>query len=167
MKNQPPFEIRENGKEFVFQESLAQTLYASTLYTLGYSSLAVAVSNLCGLRPLPLLSMLASLAWIAIMLTAIISGCRKNGIRQHFGNALAHFVRNRFARFQTDDAGGLNLVFGCRIGGMRHHFLVVKPEGIATVTADNKATSRGKKTTGMSPFGSIHDPSCLMAFAIS
>jgi hypothetical protein len=133
MKQKAYFETREGGTEITYREPLGQTLFAATLYTIGYSCLIVAFLNLLFLRPLPLSCLLASLAWIAIMLFAVGSGCRRNGVRQHFGNVLGNFIRNRFAQFVADASVGSILSFGYRCGNKRHYFLKVRSKGITLV----------------------------------
>ncbi len=133
MKQKAYFEISEGGREITFKEPLGHVLFTAILYTIGYSCLIVAFLNLLFLRPMPLSALLASLAWIAIMLTAVVSGCRRNGTRQHFGNVLGNFVRNRFAQFGVDDSGNPILSFGYRCRTKRHYFLKVKSNGITSV----------------------------------
>jgi len=133
MKQKAYFETLEGGTEITYREPFGQMLFGATLYTIGYSCLIVAFLNLLFLRPLLLSCLLASLAWIAIMLSAVGAGCRRNGFRQHFGNVLGNFIRNRFAQFVADASVGSALCFGYRYGNKRHYFLKVNSKGITSV----------------------------------
>jgi hypothetical protein len=133
MKQKEYFKTSDGGREITFKEPMGQVLFGAILYLIGYSCIVVAFLNLLFLRPLPLICLLASLAWISIMLTVVGSGCHKNGTRQHLGNVFGNFVRNRFARFAVDASGNSVLCFGYRCGPKRHYFLKVKPRGITSV----------------------------------
>ncbi|MFA4945470.1 MAG: NfeD family protein [Lentisphaeria bacterium] len=133
MKEKAYFHTIDGGKEITFKESVGQLVFVGILYAIGYTCFFVALLNLFVLRPLPLSGLLSSVAWIAIFLSAVVSGCRKNGTRQHFVNVLGHFIRNRFAQFMSDDAGGSILCFGYRCGTRRYYFLKLRPNGINSV----------------------------------
>ena len=133
MRQKIYFEIQEGSHEFTYRESLGQMLFAAAMYAIGYFCLIVSFLNLLILRPLPLICLLASLAWIAIMLSSVMSGCRRNGFRQHFGNVLGNFARNRFAQFVADASMGSVICFGYRCGNKRHYFLKVNSKGITSV----------------------------------
>jgi hypothetical protein len=124
------------GKEMTFEGSLGQCLLIGVARAVGYSCFVVAVLNVLYalfLQPLPLRSLLASLAWIAIISALHISGCRKNGIRQHLVNFFGSCVRNRFAVFASDGSGESILCFGYVFASERYYLLKLRSKGIRTV----------------------------------
>ena len=133
MKQKACFHIVADGKEITFKEALFQIVFVSIMYAIGYSCFLVAILNLLFVRPLPLGSLLASLAWITIIVVTFVSGCRKTGIRQHLVNILGNFVRNRFAIFMSDDSGESLLCFGYPFASQRHYFLKVRSKGTFSV----------------------------------
>ncbi|MGD1086438.1 MAG: NfeD family protein [Verrucomicrobiota bacterium] len=120
-------------REIIFRESLGSVLFGGILYGIGCSFFFLAIANLLFVRPLPLIALLASLAWIAIIVGPLISGCRRTGTRQHLGNVLGNFIRNRFAEFTSADPGQPTLCFGYKYGSRRHYFLKLRANGIKSV----------------------------------
>ena len=133
MQENAYFQISADGKEITFNERLGQVLFVWAAYLIGSAFFLLAIYNLLFARPFPLVSLLASVAWIAIMLAFIVPGCRRNGIRQQFINVVGSCVRNRFAEFTSDDSGTPILGFGYKLGSTRHYTLKLRPEGIASV----------------------------------
>jgi hypothetical protein len=127
------FQTVANGREIVFRESLVNVVFSGVLYGIGYYFFFLAIANLLFVRPLPLIAFLASLAWIAIIVGPMVSGCRRIGARQHLGNVLGNFIRNRFAEFTSADFGESTLCFGYKYGSNRHYFLKLRAKGIKSV----------------------------------
>jgi hypothetical protein len=127
------FQTVAGGREITFRESLRQVVFNGILYGIGYSFFFLAIVNLLFVRPLPLIAILASLAWIAIIVATLVLGCRRTGIRQHLGNVLGNVIRNRFAEFTSSDSGESILCFGYKCGSTRHYFLKLRSKGINSV----------------------------------
>ncbi len=133
MQQKAYFQTVAGGREITFKEPFGPVVFVAILYAIGYSFFFVAILNLLFVRPLPLIGLLASLAWIAFIVAIVVSGCRRTGIRQHVVNVLGKFIRNRFAEFASDDSGESILCFGYRIRATRRYFLKVRPKGITSV----------------------------------
>jgi hypothetical protein len=133
MKRKTYFKTVSGGKEITFRESLGQLLFVGVLYIIGYSFFFVAIFNLLFVRPLPLITLLASLIWIAFIVALFVSGCRRTGARQHLANILGNFILNRFAIFTSDDSGDSILAFGYKLGSKRNYFLKLRAKGITSV----------------------------------
>ena len=125
--------VLPGGKEITFQESLSEVMWAVFFYGIGYVFLLLAILHLALVRPVEPFGLLASLAWIAIMVLHFVFGCRRLGTRQHLGNVRSNFIRNRFAQFAPDASGEPMLCFGCQTGSTRHYFLKLRPKGIKSV----------------------------------
>ncbi len=121
------------AREFTFRESLGPAVFSAILYGIGYAFFFLAIANLLFVRPLPFIGLVASVVWIAFSLGPLVSGCRKTGIRQHLGNLLGNFIRNRFAEFISTASGDSILGFGYQRGSTRHYFLKLRSRGITAV----------------------------------
>jgi hypothetical protein len=127
------FQTVAGGREMTFEEPLGNVVVSVILYGIGYSFFLLAMANLLFVRSLPLVSLLASLAWITIIIGSLVSGCRRMGTGQHLGNVLGSFLRNRFAEITSADSGEPILCFGYKCGSRRHYFLKLRSKGIKTV----------------------------------
>ena len=126
------YQISLDEKEFTYNESLSEAVFAGVLYTIGYAALVAAVFNLIAVRPLPVSGLAGSILWIAFIGATIIPNCRKRGVRQHFVHVLGNFVRNRFAVI-SEQEGVQTITFGYRFHGNRHRILQVRTDGITEV----------------------------------
>ncbi len=133
MQNRVYFQTIAGGREIRFEESVAEVVFSVVVYGIGYSFFFLAIANLLFVRPLPLIATLASLAWIAVIVGPLVSGCRRVGTTQHLGNVAAHFLRNRFVAATSVDSGEPILCFGYRCGSIRHYFLKVRSKGVKSV----------------------------------
>jgi hypothetical protein len=133
MRQQTYFRTVADGKEIAFKETLGHVLFLGLGYAIGYGCFLIAILNLLFARPLEIVSLLASLAWIAIIATLTISECRKSGVRQHLVEVLGSLVRNRFAEFASGNSGEPILGFGHKLGSTRHYSLKLRPGGITAV----------------------------------
>jgi hypothetical protein len=127
------FQTLADGREITFKESLANALFSLILYGIGYSFFFLAVANLLFVRPLPLIGLLASLAWITIMVVPLVSGCRKVGTAQYLGNVLGNFLCNRFVQITSADSGEPMLCLGYRCRSRRHYSLKLRSKGIKLI----------------------------------
>jgi hypothetical protein len=133
MRRTPSFQTIPGGREFVFKEALGEVISVGILYAISYGCFLIGILNLLFVRPLPPMSLVASLVWIALVVAITVSGCRRTGRRQYFVNALGSIVRNRFFEFTSDDCGKPVLGFGYKFRAQRHYFLKLRPEGIVSV----------------------------------
>ena len=133
MRSKTNFNLSADGKEFTFEESLGGVIFISIISVIGGFGFIASIFNLLIVRPLPLGGLIASLAWIALMSSIVVSGCRKMGIRQYLVQWLGEFVRNRFAIFNTDETGTVTISFGYKVNTSRHYLLKVIANGITRV----------------------------------
>jgi hypothetical protein len=127
------FQTVAGGREITFKESLTNLFVSVILYGIGYSFFFVAIANLLFVRPLPPITLLASLAWITIIIGPLVTGCHRLGTAQHLGNVLGTFLRNRFVEVTSLDSGEPILGLGYRCGSRRHYFLKLRSKGIKSV----------------------------------
>jgi hypothetical protein len=133
MRQRAYFRTVADGKEITFKESLGEAVFLGILGAIGYGCFFIAILNLLFVRPMNIISLLASLAWIAIVVALTVSECRRTGVRQHIVNILGFIVHNRFAEFTSDSSGDPILGFGYKLGSTRHYSLKLRPGGITAV----------------------------------
>ena len=124
------FKTLPGGKEIVYREPFGEMVFVIIIYTIGFAGLYFAIHNLLFVRPLPLIGLLSSLAWIAFISALVISGCRRTGALQNLINFIGTFVRNRFVEVATNDAGVPILCFGYKFAYRRYYFLKLRTDGI-------------------------------------